>query len=239
MKWRCWGTKMRERWFSKCLTSVLCFSIWLSAPRLTCSLALLTAGVLLQVQLSRPMTHRWAPPSLPATSSWLDTSHSHKTCAWKLSSASHSLGCFPPSWLALCYDLELLSTCTHFLTSPSGNGSCPATIMLFSSWSALISFPQLVSGPEAKVTQKGKQCRKESWVFWHASLLLLLIWSDASKMIVRRLASLVAAFPHAAAPCSTRHLHTDYRLNWRCYRMSSVFQIGMVHSSPRAGRHIW
>lgn len=66
---------------------------------------------------------------------------------------------FSPARLAFCYALGLPSACTHFLTSPAGNGSCPDTIILFSWSSALISLPQLVSGPEAKGTQKGKQCR--------------------------------------------------------------------------------
>lgn len=39
---------------------------------------------------------------------------------------------FSPACLALRYDLGLPSTCTHFLTSPAGNGSCLATIILFS-----------------------------------------------------------------------------------------------------------
>jgi len=39
---------------------------------------------------------------------------------------------FSPAYLAFCYGLGLPSTRTHFLTSPAGNGSCLAAIILFS-----------------------------------------------------------------------------------------------------------
>lgn len=49
-----------------------------------------------------------------------------------LSEPFPSPGIFSPACFALCYDLGLPSTCTHFLTSPAENGSCLATIILFS-----------------------------------------------------------------------------------------------------------
>lgn len=66
---------------------------------------------------------------------------------------------FPPLCLALCYDPGFPFTRSHFLTSAEGNASCLATLILFSWWSALISLPQQVSGPESKWTEKGKWCR--------------------------------------------------------------------------------
>lgn len=194
--WRgSWGTKMRERWFSKCLASTLCFSIWLSAPQLTCSLMLLMAGTLLQVQLPGPMMQHWAPPSLPATGIWVATSQSQKNCTWKRSSASPPPGLFPLCVLPSAVILAPL----FFLTSPAGNGSYLATIILFSWWSALISSPQLVSDPEAKRTQKGKHNAESLSGLLACLTSAFVMWLDVSKIILKRLASIAAAFPHPAA----------------------------------------
>lgn len=189
-----WGTKMRERWFSKCLASSLCFSIWLSAPQLTCSLMLLMAGTLLQVQLPRPVTHHWAPPSLPATAFWVATSQSQKNHTWKLSSASPFPGLTPLHVLLSAMILALLC----FLTSPSGNGSCLAIIILFC-WSALISSLQLVSDPEAKRAQKGKHYAESLSGLLACLTSAFVVWLDVSKIVLKRIAGIVAAFPHPAA----------------------------------------
>lgn len=194
MKWGWWGgwrTKMRERWFSKRLASTLCFSIWLSAPQLTCSLMLLMAGTLLQVQLPGPMMQHWAPPSLPATGIWVATSQSQKNHTWKHSSVSPPPGPFPLCFLPSAVILAPLC----LLTSPAGNGSCLATIILFSWWSALISSPQLVSHPEAKRLQKGKH-NAESLLGLLACLTsAFVMWLDVSKIILKRLAVLWQLFP--------------------------------------------
>lgn len=99
------------------------------------------AGLLINV------THGWHAAAgaalgdhdtLPSTPipprSWAATSLSQKTCTGKHSSASTlpPPGSFSLAGLALRYDLGLPSTCTHFPISPAGNGSCLATIILFS-----------------------------------------------------------------------------------------------------------
>lgn len=190
-----WATKMRESWFSKHLTSTLCFSIWLSAPQLTGSVTLLMAGMLLQVQLPGPKTHHWAPPPIPPSN-----------CL---------LGCYIPASENLYMEVLLSepfprTSSLHvlpsamilaplcFLTSPAGNGSCLATIILFSWWSAFISSPQLVSDPEAKRTQKGKY-NAESLLGLLACLAsAFVMWLDVSKIALKRIVSIVAAFPHPA-----------------------------------------
>lgn len=139
---------MRERWFSKHFFSALCLSIWVPAPRLADWLMLLIVSALLQVQLPGPTTGCHAPPSLPA-SEFMDGSP-----FYPLPPPG-----FPPLCLALCYDPGFPFTRSHFLTSAEGNASCLATLILFSWWSALISLPQQVSGPESKWTEKGKWCR--------------------------------------------------------------------------------
>lgn len=136
-----------------------------SAHQLTRSLMLLMAGTLLQVQLPGPVTHHWALPPLPAIGFWVATSQSQKKHTWKRFSASPSPGLLPLHVLPSAMILAPIS----FLTSPAGNGSCLATIILFCWWSALISSSQLVSDPEAKRTHgKGNTMQNHSRFFWHA-----------------------------------------------------------------------
>lgn len=138
---------MRERWFSKRLFSALCLSIWVPAPRLADWLMLLMASTLLQVQLPGPTTGCHAPPSLLASES-MDGS----PCYTLPPRISPFVSCpLLRSWISL--------HSSHFLTSAEGNASCLAALILFSWWSALISLPQQVSGPESKRIDKGKWCR--------------------------------------------------------------------------------
>lgn len=104
------------------------------------------------------------PPSTRQSGHCLPTSQPPSLWVegWKHGSAGPSP---PPGFISpfvSCPPLYVWVSPPHALTSltsPAGNASCLATLILFSRWSALSSLPQLVSGPEAKGAQEGKQCR--------------------------------------------------------------------------------
>lgn len=164
---------------------------------LTDWLMLLMASALLQVQLPGPTTGCHEPPSLPASD-----------YGWKPILSPSPPG-FPPLCLALCYDPGFPSTHAHFLTSAEGNASCLATLILFSWWSALISLPQLVSGPESKWTEKGKWFRTILGSYDMLNQCFFPCDRRYLKNDIEHACQDCGCLPHSAARCSTRHLHTD------------------------------
>lgn len=116
---------------------------------------------------------------------------------------------FSPLCLALCYDPGFPSTRAHFLTSAEGNASCLATLILFSWWSALISLPQLVSGPESKWTEKGKWFRTILGSYDMLNQCFFPCDRRYLKNDIEHACQDCGCLPHSAARCSTRHLHTD------------------------------
>lgn len=149
----------------------------LSAPQLTCSLMLFMAGTLLQVQLPGP----WCITEHPHPSQQLAFGLLHPSLR-KTSMEVLLSEPFPRTSSPCVLTSAMILAPLRFLTSPAGNGSCLATIILFSWWSAWISSSQLVSDPEAKRTQKGKHNAESLSSLLAYLTSAFVMWLDVSKL---------------------------------------------------------